>query len=103
MRNGRLPGSFKIANQRRAFELYGDPWSLGERRVRGILESIQRDLDEGGTARVRQILNGPRELYRIELERPDMSYQRTTILDRETLTRLLEETPEGVLRQALIL
>ena len=55
-------------------------------------------MDEGGRAHVRQILRGPVELYRIELERPEMSYQRTTIVDRATLELLLEETPEETLR-----
>ena len=58
-----------------------------ERRVRRILASIQRDVDEGGTARVRQILRNPQELYRIEVERPDMSYLRTTVLGRDALQR----------------
>jgi hypothetical protein len=39
------------------------------------------------------------ELYRIELELPDLAYQRTTILDRKTLTTLLESTPEEAIRE----
>ena len=73
-----------------------------ERRVRRILASIQRDVDEGGTARVRQILRNPQELYRIEVERPDMSYLRTTVLGRDALTALLEDTPEDLLRERFI-
>ena len=61
-----------------------DPERLRAQRIRAIINSIQRDLDEGGRAHVRQIMKGP-ELYRIELERPDWSYHRTTILDRDTL------------------
>ena len=68
---------------RRAFDIDLDPWEKSQRRIRRILTSIQNDVSEGGRAYVRQILRGPLELYRIELERPDMSYQRTTILDRE--------------------
>ncbi len=95
----RIPGSFRHTNQARGFELYVDPISHSERRVRRILASIQQDIDEGCTALVRQILYQPRELYRLELERPDLSYQRTTILDRDTLTTLLEQTSEEALRE----
>ena len=43
---------------------------------------------------MRRILQEPRELYRLELELPELAYQRITILDRETLTHLLEKLPE---------
>ncbi len=103
----RLPGTFRIGNQLahrrgagRGFEFDADPWELiGDSRVLRILQSIQTDLDEGGICRVRQILKGPHELYRLELERPDMSYERTTILDRDTLTQLLEQLPEDTVRE----
>ena len=92
----RVPGSYRFANagsfqpeDPRRFES-----ERRVRRVRRILASIQKDVDEGGTARVRQILRSPQELYRIEVERPDMSYLRTTVLGRDALTALLEETPE---------
>ena len=48
---------------------------------------------------MRQIMKGP-ELFRIELERPDWSYLRTTILDRETLRSLLEATPAATVRSS---
>ena len=89
----RAPGSYRITNQRRALAFL-DPISARERRVERILASIQQDIDEGATACVRQILRGPRELYRIELELPEMSYQRTTILDRDALQTLLSRTGE---------
>jgi hypothetical protein len=85
-----------------AFDAGGRRREHAERRVRRILASIQRDVDEGGTARVRQILGVPNELFRIEVERPDMSYLRTTVLGREALTALLEETPENLLRERFI-
>jgi hypothetical protein len=99
MSDGRIPGSFRFANQIAAFD--GDQ-QRGQRRIRRILASIQRDVDEGGTARVRQILKSPQELYRIEVERPDMSYLRTTVLGRDALTALLEETPEDVIRERFV-
>ena len=95
----RIPGSFRLAYQARPIEVYEDPLGLVSRRAGRILASIQHDIDEGGTARVRQILNGPRELYRLEIERADLAYQRTTILDRHTLETLLEQTPEETLRE----
>ena len=78
----------------RLLEAAVDPGQWRARRVRGILDSIQQDLDRGGTPRVRRILQEPRELYRLELELPELAYQRITILDRETLTHLLEKLPE---------
>jgi hypothetical protein len=86
----RLRGTFKIANRRRGLEYLVEPAARREHRLRRILDSIQADLDQGGRARVRQILKDPRELYRLELELPDMAYQRTTILDREAFVALLE-------------
>jgi hypothetical protein len=95
-----MHGSFRIGNQRRAYEdVYTDPHVQRARRIHGILASIRDDLDQGGTAYVRQILSTPVELYRLELELPDLAYQRTTILDRDTLTVLLEQTPENALRE----
>ncbi len=103
MGNGRTPGSFKLQNQRR-FPLHADPFAfLSGRRICRIIDSIHSDLDNGGTCRVRQILKSPRELYRLELQRPDMSYERTTILDREALTQLLEQLPEQTIRENFLL
>ena len=99
MPNGRAPGSFKIANQRRPFGVHANPWDIGERRIARILVSIQADLSEGGTCRVRQILKNPRELYRLEIERPDMAYERVTILDTDALETLLEQLPEDTVRE----
>ena len=84
-----VPGRFRHPRSGRLLEAAVDPGQWRARRVRGILDSIQQDLDRGGTPRVRRILQEPRELYRLEL-----AYQRITILDRETLTHLLEKLPE---------
>ncbi len=100
MRNERAPGSFRISSQRRALELHANPWNIGERRIARILVSIQADLSEGGTCRVRQILKNPRELYRLEIERPDMAYERITILDSDALEQLLEQLPEDTVRES---
>jgi outer membrane lipoprotein-sorting protein len=98
MQRGKPPGNFRWIRGVRSWQL--DPERLRLQRIRSIIKSIQRDLDEGGRAHVRQIMKGP-ELYRIELERPDWSYNRTTILDRETLTAFLEATPESTVRSCM--
>ncbi len=100
MRDSQIPGRFRLSNQPiLSPQMRHDPWVGAERRVRAILMSIQRDLFDGGTARVRQILSSPRELYRVEVEREEMSYQRTTILDRDALEALIEETPEALVEE----
>ena len=98
MRSSKPPGVFRWIRGRRTFEV--DPERLRAKRVSAIIRSIQRDLDEGGRASVRQIMNGP-ELFRLELERPDWRYQRTTILDRDTLRSLLEATPVETVRSSM--
>ena len=98
MRAPKPPGNFRWIRGIRTFEI--DPERLRVQRIRSIIKSIQRDLDEGGRAYIRQIMKGP-ELFRIELERPDWSYNRTTILDRETLRSLLEQTPESTVRECM--
>jgi hypothetical protein len=102
MRTPPVPGRFRLSSRPRALdgELHGlDPWAGTQRRVRAILNSIQKDLFEGGRARVRQILVTPRELYRVEVEREEWAYQRTTILDRDALEALIEETPEQLVEE----
>jgi len=57
-----------------------------------IVESLRHQIVEGGaeqSLRIRQIFDSPRELYRIEIEVPDLSYLRTTLLDGEALEELL--------------
>lgn len=99
MRTPPIPGRFRLSNQPRELAAGLDPWAGAQRRVRAILNSIQQDLFAGGTARVRQILVSPRELYRVEVEREEWAYQRTTILDREALEALIEETPEQLVEE----
>lgn len=99
MRTPPTPGRFRLSNQPPGLRAGLDPWAGAQRRVRAILSSIQQDLSEGGTARVRQILSSPRELYRVEVEREEWSYLRTTILDRDALEALIEETPEQLIEE----
>lgn len=102
MSTQRIPGSFRHTYRTPAVDGLSDPLGIYSRRVGRILASIQQDIDEGGHAYVRQILRGPRELFRLELERSDLAYQRTTILDRETLDALIEQTPEETLRERFL-
>jgi hypothetical protein len=63
-----------------------------ERRSRRILDSLRSEIVAGGgQLRIRQVFDTPREIYRIELELPDLGYVRTTLLDRDALEALLEE------------
>jgi len=64
-----------------------------ESRTRRLLESLRDEILAGGGGlhlRIRQVFRTPREIFRLELELPDHSYQRTTFLDREALEALLE-------------
>jgi len=64
-----------------------------EHRVRRILDSLRNEIVGAGGApslRIRQVFETPREIYRLELELPELGYQRTTLLDREALEELLE-------------
>jgi len=104
----RVPGRFKITRGsgvlRRGdappglmpgpvFESYVDPILRGDRRLRRILESLRLEIVDGGAGcnlRIRQVFKAPREIYRLELELPELGYQRTTLLAREALEELLE-------------
>ncbi len=87
-----IRGRYKIGNRRRpllddlvAASLYGS------RRVRRILESLLEEItrDEPTDLRIRKVFSTPREIYRVEIEKPQMGYLRTTLLDRQALEELL--------------
>ena len=70
-----------------------DPILGGDERLQRILESLRKEIIEGAggnNIRVRLIFREPREVYRLEIELPELGYQRTTLLDREALEELLE-------------
>lgn len=72
-------------------ELLGD-FDAHESRTERLLESLREEILAGGGGlhlRIRQVFRTPREIYRVELELPDHSYQRTTFLDRDALESLL--------------
>jgi hypothetical protein len=86
-------GSFKISTRARSFEPYPNPLARSEQRTQRILESLRHEIIEGGggkNLRIRQVFQSPREIYRLELELPELGYQRTILLDREALEELLE-------------
>ena len=98
------PGTFRIrrnaARRNTGSEPSGfdarplDPFShveIGEGRTRRIVDSLcEQILDGGENLRIRQVFPEPRAVYRVELEMPEMSYQRMTLLDEDSLEELLE-------------
>jgi hypothetical protein len=67
--------------------------ALAERRMQRVVDSLCDELrggDERASIRIRRVFSVPREIFRVELERPDLGYQRTTLLGREAVEALLE-------------
>lgn len=99
-------GTFKIANRSSAFDAFLDPIVRSDMRVQRILESLRNEIVESGgsqSLRIRQVFTSPREIYRIELELPELGYQRTTLLDRDALEELLEaEEVRAVVRSSTL-
>jgi hypothetical protein len=85
-------GRYKFASRHRTYETTLDPSVRSERRVRRIVNSLRDEILEGGGEglRIRRVFTIPREIFRLELELPELAYQRITLLDRETLEQLLE-------------
>lgn len=88
-------GSYRVPSRNRAFDAYADPGLRAARRAERILDSLREEITgEGSTVRIRRIFEQPRELFRLEIDSPELRYQRTTLLDRPALDDLLAE--EGV-------
>lgn len=69
------------------------PFLASDARSERILESLRNEIIEAGggeNLRIRRVFREPREIFRLELELPSLGYQRTTLLDRETLEQLLD-------------
>ncbi len=69
-----------------------DPLALSGDRSDRIVNSLRTQILEGDaeqSLRIRQIFDNPREIFRVEIQRPDQGYQRTTLLDRDALEDLL--------------
>ena len=84
-------GSHKRISRNRAFDAYLQPSTRSARRVRRIVDSLRDEIVDGeeSSLRIRKVFTNPREIYRVELERPELGYQRTTLLDRAALEELL--------------
>ncbi len=102
----RARGSYKIASRQRTFEETLHPALRGERRIQRILDSLRNEIAAGGGVegvRIRRILSEPREIWRLEIELPELGYQRTTLLDRDTLEELLaHEELQAIAPQGLV-
>jgi hypothetical protein len=88
------PGSYKLAGRTRPEFSYLDPLGAGLGRGQKIIESLRSEIMDGLEGptqhlRIRRVFRTPREIYRVELEVPEMSYSRTTLLDRDSLEDLL--------------
>ena len=98
------PGSYKLARRCPASPSLLDELAPGEGRVQRIVDSLREQITEGGTAdlRIRRIFENPREIFRVEINLPEMNYQRTTLLDRDALEELLgtDEVREAFLKRA---
>jgi predicted membrane-bound spermidine synthase len=99
----RPPGSYKIASKSRAFEALLHPHMRSARRARRIIDSLRNEILEGGDGlRIRRVFTSPREVFRLEIELPELGYQRTTLLDREALDELLAaDDVRALVRQRL--
>jgi hypothetical protein len=85
-------GAYKILNRNRVFDPFVDPLPTSDYRMQRILESLRTEILEGGggdNLRIRMVIQSPREIFRLELELPELGYQRTTLLDRDALEELL--------------
>lgn len=96
------PGTFKLLGRtRRNASESNDaiasadpmaPLALALDRSDRIVDSLRVQIlegDEDQSLRIRQVFKDPKEIYRIEIERPEQNYQRTTLLDRDALEELL--------------
>ena len=87
-------GTYKISNRPRATESPKPSAAKNERRVQRILESLRREILNGKEQKalnIRKIASEPKELYRIEIELPDLEYQRVTLIEEDILEELLAD------------
>jgi len=80
------PGAFRIHRP----SSRSRPLDFADTRSRKLVDSLCVEILEGQNLRIRQVFEQPRAVYRIELDKPEMNYQRTTLLDEDTLEELLE-------------
>ena len=98
------PGTFKLLGRtRRTRGDAMDPLALCADRSDRIVDSLREQIMEiegEQSLRIRQIFRDPKEIYRVEIDHPEQSYQRTTLLDRDALEELLatDDIRERVIR-----
>lgn len=89
----RPPGTFKLHGRARRSALGGfGPHAAFASRCDRIVDSLRSQIleaNEDQSLRIRQVFEEPKEIFRIEIERPEQGYQRTTLLDRDALEDLL--------------
>lgn len=95
-------GRFKLRSRNRAFEAYENPACRRMRRDARWIDALCKEIlsvGEAGRVRLRQIVAAPAALYRLELDRPDLAYQRIALLDAESVRVLLhDEAVRSVVR-----
>ena len=88
------PGTYRLLGGHRARQSSDvSPMVGGAMRTQRIVDSLRWEIennDQVEGVRIRQVFATPREIFRVELEVPEMSYQRITLLDRDALEELLE-------------
>lgn len=90
------PGSFRIPNRNRSFESCLDPSAREARRVQRLVESLRCEIQDDATiVRARRIFAEPREVYRLEIDNPQMGYHRTTVLERPLLDAIRADVEVG--------
>ena len=92
------PGHFKILSRKRAFEATLSPELRDEHRVQRIVASLRREIqDEATTVRALRVFKTPHEVFRVEIENPELGYLRTTLFDRSVLDALRNDATIGPL------
>jgi hypothetical protein len=98
-------GSFKLLGRsRQTSQDSMAPNVLSEDRSDRIVDSLRVQIlegDEDQSLRIRLVFSEPEEVYRVEIDRPEAGYLRTTLLDRDALEDLLatDDVRERVLNQ----
>ena len=86
------PGSYRLLGRPRNEDPLLEPMRCAGRGQR-IIDSLREQISCAGVApllRIRRVFETPRAIYRIELEVPEMNYQRVTLLDSDALEELLQ-------------
>ena len=85
-------GSYRLLGRRRAIDPLLEPMQLAGRTQR-VVDSLRDQItnsEETQKLRLRQVFKDPVAIYRLEIEVPEMNYQRITLLDGDALEELLE-------------